>query len=304
MTGVMVGLLAVALGGPFPGCSAPAPPTPRQLVDRADAIIVVKAPADYNRGLVPYQNVRRDGEGPCVARTYRPGAHYLLLLKSLEGALTPSWAALAPTNEQLVPPFRQDPWFRWVRREVRSIEVGPATEARAAAPVQQDAWEAADAATTRLPPSAFPELPDEVARQLDARGCSIPQGDWPRDPDQRGVVEGEFLAAGKRSWAVLCSVERVSAILVFDSANELVAELNRAPDREYLQGGGHGTVVYSRLVTRATPAYIRDHYEEANDGVGGMPEVSHDGIDDGWEGKASTVLYFTGSEWISLPGAD
>lgn len=259
---------------------------------------------DYNRGLVPYLSVRPDGEGPCVARTYRPGAHYLFLLQLSEGSLTPYWAALEPTNEQLIPPFRQDPWFRWVRRQVRRDEVALADESQAAAPTQEDDWAAADIALTRLAPSEFPELPDAVIDQLDARGCTVPQGSWPARMG-RNVVSGEFIEAGQKAWAVLCSVERVSAILVFDSANSLVAELGRAPDLRYLEANGDGTIAYSRMVTRASPEYVRDRHEAYwEEGDDPLPELTHDGINAGWEGKASSVRYFTGGVWLVLPGAD
>ena len=87
---------------------------------------------------------------------------------------------------------------------------------------QQDAWNVADVAVVRLAPSEFPELPVVIVLQLEARGCTIPQGDWPRVPGQMGVISGEFLAPGRQSWAVVCSVERASAILVFDSSNMIL----------------------------------------------------------------------------------
>jgi hypothetical protein len=36
-------------------------------------------------------------------------------------------------------------------------------------------WVKADLATTRLLPSAFPELPSPIQKELERRGCTIPQ---------------------------------------------------------------------------------------------------------------------------------
>ncbi|HEX8117434.1 MAG TPA: hypothetical protein VF521_09185 [Pyrinomonadaceae bacterium] len=69
---------------------------------------------DYNDRPVPYDFVRPGGRaGSCIANSYRKGAEFLLFLKNRDGKLTPYWAALSPTNEQLRP--ADDPWLKWVR---------------------------------------------------------------------------------------------------------------------------------------------------------------------------------------------
>jgi hypothetical protein len=79
---------------------------------------------DPNDEPVPYTFVRRGGRhGNCFALGYRLGAQYLLLLKRAEhpayaqrSELTPYWAPLAATNEQV---FGQaDRWLRWVEQEL------------------------------------------------------------------------------------------------------------------------------------------------------------------------------------------
>lgn len=76
---------------------------------------------DRNDRPVPYDFIRPSGRhGNCVALEYRQGAEYLLLLKrssnqaALPDALTPYWAALAPTNEQVF--GSADRWVAWVRK--------------------------------------------------------------------------------------------------------------------------------------------------------------------------------------------
>ena len=78
---------------------------------------------DYNPRAVPYPAVRPAGLlGSCFAEEYRQGAEYLLLLKREDRQLTPYWAALAPTNEQIRGP--DDPWVLWVLAERRRVRSG------------------------------------------------------------------------------------------------------------------------------------------------------------------------------------
>ena len=82
---------------------------------------------DYNTDTIPYIWARADAQtGGCFAFSYRLGAEYLLILKRAApnsvlfgaGTLTPYWAPLRPTNEQLRGPH--DPWLAWVRRTLVS----------------------------------------------------------------------------------------------------------------------------------------------------------------------------------------
>jgi hypothetical protein len=72
---------------------------------------------DFNDQSVPYPTVRLGGrDGGCVARTYQQGGEFLLFLKTQNGALTPYWAELSATNEQIR--GADDPWVLWVRQEL------------------------------------------------------------------------------------------------------------------------------------------------------------------------------------------
>ena len=82
---------------------------------------------DRNDRPVPYDAIRPGGRGgSCFALAYRVGSEYLLLLRRSEHAayaqpneLTPYWAPLSPTNEQLFGGAK-DAWLVWIRRELRS----------------------------------------------------------------------------------------------------------------------------------------------------------------------------------------
>jgi hypothetical protein len=81
---------------------------------------------DRNERSVPYDFIRPGGRaGNCFALGYRTGAEYLLLLRRGEhdsyaqsNELTPYWAPLSPTNEQLFD-GRRDAWLVWVSQELR-----------------------------------------------------------------------------------------------------------------------------------------------------------------------------------------
>jgi hypothetical protein len=81
---------------------------------------------DRNDAAVPYDFVRPGGRhGNCYAFGYRRGAEYLLFLKSIDVQgqpveLTPYWAPLSPTNEQVS--GEDDAWVRWVGAEVRAAQ--------------------------------------------------------------------------------------------------------------------------------------------------------------------------------------
>jgi hypothetical protein len=75
---------------------------------------------DMNDRPVPYAIVRRGGRaGECYARNYQRDGEYLLFLKAVNGNLTPYWAALAATNEQIT--GADDPWVVWVRQRLEDI---------------------------------------------------------------------------------------------------------------------------------------------------------------------------------------
>ena len=74
---------------------------------------------DFNDRPAPYDFIRPGGRaGSCVANSYKEGAEFLLFLKKKEERLTPYWAALTPTNEQLK--SSDDPWLKWAKDYLQS----------------------------------------------------------------------------------------------------------------------------------------------------------------------------------------
>lgn len=64
-----------------------------------------------------------------------------------------------------------------------------------------------------LPPASYPQLPMQVADELNQSGCLIPQTYAAHRPEN--VIEGSFEQEGSSDWAVLCSAAGEVKLLVF-----------------------------------------------------------------------------------------
>ena len=94
--------------------------------------------SDYNDRPVPYDFVRPMGRGgSCHAYYYEKGAEFLLFLKRQDagnkenlkwGEITPYWASMAPTNEELY--SSNDAWVGWVKARL-ATEIPCPTESYA-----------------------------------------------------------------------------------------------------------------------------------------------------------------------------
>ena len=80
----------------------------------------------------------------------------------------------------------------------------------------------------RLRPAAFPDVPKNLITELERRGCTIPQ---PYTDRKSNVIRGEFARPGQTDWAVLCSAQGYTSLLVFLNAKETNSgALARIPD--------------------------------------------------------------------------
>jgi hypothetical protein len=165
-----------------------------------------------------------------------------------------------------------------------------------------DEWQAAARTIRRLPPDSFPELPKAIRAALAARDCQVPQSFTSAQP--HNVIAGSFARPGQQDWAVLCSRQDSSSILIFWGSTGAVepTEFARSADASFLQGIGQGRIGYSRLVGVASPAQIREYAASFG---GPLPAIlDHDGVEDAFAEKASTVAYLEGHRWRVLTGAD
>ena len=126
--------------------------------------------------------------------------------------------------------------------------------------ISQEQWERADRQVRRLPPSAFMQLPKNLIAELQRRGCTIPQ--VPMIEGLQNVIKGEFAKPGQTDWAVLCSVGRVSSLLVFWNGSQTnVAEVEKAKDFDRLQGWGGDKIVYDWAISPVGKDFIMDRYK-------------------------------------------
>ena len=166
----------------------------------------------------------------------------------------------------------------------------------------QDRWLKAEAEVVRLPPRVFRELPRPVARKLVAWGCTIPQAK--EISHRHNVIKGNFKGANQTDWAVLCSKGHASSIIIFwGGSPDSFSKIARIADKVFLQTiDGDGTIGFSRHLSAAGQAYILQHYREYHGPK--PPPLNHQGIEDGFLEKASTIYYYFGRKWIALQGAD
>lgn len=162
-------------------------------------------------------------------------------------------------------------------------------------------WTRADLAMVRLSPARIPRLPPAIRKELEGRGCTIPQPFTAKPDRPENATTGHFTSAAATDWAILCSRQRRSSILVFRGGGvEHVDELAEEADADRLQEIGQGRIGYSRWIAAASPDDIRKHNPDAHPP---LPPLDHDGLHDAFIEKASVVLYWSGSTWLTLTGA-
>ena len=154
----------------------------------------------------------------------------------------------------------------------------------------------------RLSPRVFPKLPRGIVHALESSGYTIPQlwvtkgGDLDGIP--HNVIQGSFRKRGHLDWAVLCSRNDSSAIVIFWRGNASdTTMLAHSSDDDWTQSiDEQRNLGYSRLLMVASPNRI------LRDNPGRKP--LHDGIEDYFEGKASSIYYFEQGQLLELEGAD
>lgn len=193
-----------------------------------------------------------------------------------------------------------------MRMQLAAILAGVAATTMAAAFGQlpedlKRKFDAAERRIVRLPPAAFPELPSTVVGELQRRGCTIPQEAYTKRP--HNVIRGAFARPGQTDWAVLCSRNGASSILIFwNSSERNPGQVAGMEDRNFLQGLGGDQIGFSRGISPVGRKYILDHYQAY--GGPAPPPIDHQGINDAFIEKASVVHYFHDGKWFRLTGAD
>ena len=170
---------------------------------------------------------------------------------------------------------------------------------------QSDAeWQRAERGIERLAPGAFAEMPAAVRGELERRGCRVPQVGGAFGRHRSNVISGRFARARERDWAVLCSRGDSSRVLLFWGGRaDSVEAWEASADAGWLQAMGKAGIQYSRYIAVADSASVDRH---ARDAGAPLPAaaVTHEGLEAGFAGKASSVFYWTGGQRYELQGGD
>lgn len=162
-----------------------------------------------------------------------------------------------------------------------------------------DEWNRADHQILRLQPTVFTNLPENIMIEVKKRGCLIPQSYASSHP--HNVIQGQFQVEGQTDWAVLCSTDKISSILLFWGGDtRSVSEIAKSPDKIWLQRIGGSKIGYSRYISSVGGGSIIENYQ-ANGGPK-PPSMDHEGIDDGFLEKGSTVHYWHEGYWLEFAG--
>jgi hypothetical protein len=145
----------------------------------------------------------------------------------------------------------------------------------------------------RLPLSAFPELPPSVRSVLSQRGCLVPQTWQARRPEN--VIHGAFFRAGNQDWAVLCSQEGESSLLVFRDGIGVPAELASYKDVDRLMPtNANGKLGYAWGIDPASQDRLRQFAPGQH--------FDHEGIEDSVIDHSSVLHFFREGRWSLIEG--
>ncbi len=155
-----------------------------------------------------------------------------------------------------------------------------------------------------LPPSDFKDLPSTIVKYLNNQGYKIPQPYFYKSGGKKyNAIKSRFYSPNKYDWAIMCSKENRSKVLVFISGStKNIDSILEFENTDGLQGIGDENVGFSLGIEIVGKKYIMNHYKA----YGGPkpPPINHDGIDFIFYGKASVVYYNYKGKWLKLQGAD
>ena len=149
----------------------------------------------------------------------------------------------------------------------------------------------------RLPVSSFPDLPAQVALELTARGCVIPQSYAAHHPEN--VIHGSFAHPGSSDWAALCLKNGVVALLVFfGDPNAGPVELSHMQEQSRLSARDPaGQLGFNWVIGSATPQQVHD----AQAGLQPRPRpLNHDALVDETVNGRAVYRYFEQGRWTQV----
>src|SRR5262245_47137053 len=111
----------------------------------------------------------------------------------------------------------------------------------------------------RSAPSTFTQLPASIRTRLEALGRTIPQTHLSQGIDN--VTKGSFASPLQTDWAVLCSRNDSSQVMVFWGGKTRCPDLPNEADRNSLQDIGDGKAGFSRSISAIDRRAILARYK-------------------------------------------
>ena len=127
------------------------------------------------------------------------------------------------------------------------------------------------------------------------------EGQWPQRENplkkDHNVVSGEFAKKGQKDWAVLCSKNHVSSILIFwGGESTCPSEINQLEDKSSLQGY-NGTAMFSRAIRTVSSSKMKSF--RTNEKSKSF-SIDHQGIGDDDLDKFFVVEYCDKGKWLTF----
>jgi hypothetical protein len=137
-----------------------------------------------------------------------------------------------------------------------------------------------------LEPKHLRELPALIKVDLDKRGCKIPS--FTKWDARHNMIQGQFLKAGQRDWAVLCQHQDKSSILIYPGSATAEVQTVRTEDHDPYR------IIHTTTAFVLQKRAIRDKLTES------QSQFDHDGIEDGPIQKVAIIVYYRDGEWIEF----
>lgn len=138
-----------------------------------------------------------------------------------------------------------------------------------------------------LEPKLIRELPASVRMDLESRGCRIPK--FTKWDGPHNVIQGAFMKAGQKDWAVLCAAADKTVILLYPAGAAGDVRLLRNEDADP-----------HRFIHVVTAFVLSKRALRDQQGEQPVEEFDHDAIEDGPIAESGRVIYFRAGAWTLL----
>ncbi len=149
----------------------------------------------------------------------------------------------------------------------------------------------------RLPPSSFPKLPAPIRGALEARSCLIPQSYQAHKPEN--VVRASLSAPNSADWAVLCSTNGTTSLLVFFATTpQEPTVLATTPETERLALNlSTGVYGFNWVIDPASPERVHEAQLNMRTHI---PAIDHDALADSVIDHRTVYHFLVNGTWTLL----